>query len=146
MNTENIKTIMQLFEDSKISKLELELDDMKIKMEKGGVPIATAPIAIAPSCETQVVEEAPKAIPAPGYWIKAPLVGTYYNSNGKGSTPFIEIGKQVHKGDTLCIIEAMKVMNEIHSPINGTVQEILITNESMVEFDQLMIRLGEDHD
>ena len=150
MNTENIKDIIKVFEDSKLAKMELEIDDMKIKMEKatGNVvvqeymaqPQMVAPQVAMPSALQSVVEE------KRGTWVKAPIVGTYYNSRAQGATPYIEIGQAVKKGDILCIIEAMKVMNEIHSPVDGTILEILVTNDSMVEFDQDLIRIGEAHD
>ena len=124
MNTDKIQDIIRVFEESGLHKMELEVDDMKIKME-------TAPL---PAVEVKK---------AAGTWVKAPLVGTYYNARSQGGTPFVEIGQQVKKGDVLCIIEAMKVMNEIPSPVDGIVQEILITNEAMVEFDQEPIRIGE---
>lgn len=145
MNTETIKEIINIFEDSKLTKMELEADDMKIKMEKAGsgeiVYSAPAPTLTAPS-KQQDCEEPKKDVKS-GYWVKAPIVGTFYSARAIGSTPFVEIGQHVKKGDVLCIIEAMKVMNEIHSPIDGVIAEILITNESMVEFDQDLIRIGE---
>lgn len=145
MNTEAIKEIMAAFESSALAKMELEVGDMKLKLEKaatqeaGSVPAVSAPVA-APA---PLAAETPAAPKAEGTWVKAPLVGTYYNARSAGSTPFVEIGQRVKKGDVLCIIEAMKVMNEIHAPVDGVVAEILVTNESMVEFDQELIRIGE---
>ena len=148
MNTENIKDIIAVFEDSGLARMELEIDDMKIKMEKAltapVVQTTTPPLpqpTAAPIKEEPFVKEEKQ-----GTWIKAPIVGTFYHCAGPGSTPFITIGKHVKKGDVLCIIEAMKVMNELRSPVDGIVQEILVTNDSMVEFDQELIRIGEEHD
>lgn len=145
MKTENIKQLIQLFEESSVAKMELEIEDIKIKLEKpvtsiiNTAPVASlasiAPEAIAPVASKEIVEE--------GTWIKSPIVGTFYSSRTQGSTPFVEIGKRVKKGDVLCIIEAMKVMNEIHSPMDGVILAILPTNESMVEYDQDLIRIGE---
>lgn len=150
MNTENIKDIIKVFEDSALAKMELEIDDMKIKMEKaiGNAPIQeiVVPSMIAPQASSAPVASAPIKEEKTGTWIKAPIVGTYYNSRAQGATPYVEIGQHVKKGDILCIIEAMKVMNEIHSPMDGVVLEILVTNDSMVEFDQDLIRIGEAHD
>lgn len=101
---------------------------------------AKTSVAAGPQPSPLPVPEVKKAA---GTWVKAPLVGTYYNARSQGGTPFVEIGQHVKKGDVLCIIEAMKVMNEIPSPVDGIVQEILITNEAMVEFDQELIRIGE---
>lgn len=144
MKKENLKEIMELFESSSLAKMELEVDDMKVKLEKFPhnivVPVESKQEVIAVNTPiSNVVEE---AIEEAGTWIKSPIVGTFYSARATGSTPFIEIGKQVKKGDVLCIIEAMKVMNEIHSPMDGIVQAILPTNESMVEFDQDLIRIG----
>ena len=146
MNTDKIQDIIRVFEESGLHKMELEVDDMKIKMEKGAAADSRAahmeplPPVAAPQTAPLPAAEVKKAA---GTWVKAPLVGTYYNARSQGGTPFVEIGQQVKKGDVLCIIEAMKVMNEIPSPMDGIVQEILITNEAMVEFDQELIRIGE---
>lgn len=145
MNTENIKEIIKVFEESKLAKMELEVDDMKIKMEKPQgqsisheISIPSVHVETPPPPPIEEVQEVES-----GYWVKAPIVGTFYITRAVGSAPFVEIGQHVKKGDVLCIIEAMKVMNEIHSPVDGVIQEILVTNESMVEFDQEMIRIGE---
>lgn len=146
MNTENIKDIIKVFEDSTLAKMELELDDMKIKMEKAVGNVAVQEYIVPTSTPQRDILPQEKAVEVRGNWIKAPIVGTFYNSRGEGSTPYIEIGQHVKKGDILCIIEAMKVMNEIHSPIDGVILEILVTNDAMVEFDQELIRIGEAHD
>ncbi|MEG0329859.1 MAG: acetyl-CoA carboxylase biotin carboxyl carrier protein subunit [Longicatena sp.] len=144
MNTENIKEIIKVFEDSHLAKMELEIDDMKIKMEKpNGVLMPQEYVVKAPTTETKEIEA---QLPKSGNWVKAPIVGTYYDARAAKGTPFVEIGKHVKEGDVLCIIEAMKVMNEIYSPMDGIIQEILVTNESMVEFDQELMRIGEAHD
>lgn len=148
MKTDHLQEIVQIFETSSLSKMELEMDDMKIKLEKQTgctehfasmveqVPAASTKAAVSEDEEKDVEE-------VNGTWIKSPIVGTFYASRVKGSAPFVEIGQSVKKGDVLCIIEAMKVMNEIHSPVDGIVRSILVTNESMVEFDQDLIRIGE---
>ena len=137
MNTDKIQDIIRVFEESGLHKMELEVDDMKIKMEKGAAadsravhmePVITEPLP--------PVTAAPQTAPLPAVEVKK-AAGTWVKA------PFVEIGQQVKKGDVLCIIEAMKVMNEIPSPVDGIVQEILITNEAMVEFDQELIRIGE---
>lgn len=148
MNTDKIKEIVQIFEDSKLHKMELEIDNMKLKMEKE----PKVNTAVLPQEVPQIIQNTPlKSMPkedakeekASGTWVKAPLVGTFYNSRTQGGTPLVEIGQHVKKGETLCIIEAMKVMNEIPSPKDGIIQEIVVTNESMVEFDQELICIGD---
>lgn len=149
MKTEQIQEIINMFENSSVNKLDLDCEEFNIKLEKGCTstnaeqsissvlkPVNTPVVKQASS----VVEEAKEEVG--GTWIKSPIVGTYYASRSQGSKPFIELGQQVKKGDVLCIIEAMKVMNEIHSPCDGVIRSILITNESMVEFDQDLIRIG----
>lgn len=144
MKTSQIQEILSIFEASTIAKMELEIADMKIKLEKqpasSNVRMEKDSVevpVITKQSEHAVVEE------DQGEWIKSPIVGTFYSSRSKGGAPFVEIGQAVKKGDVLCIIEAMKVMNEIHSPVDGIVRSILPTNESMVEFNQDLIRIGE---
>lgn len=146
MNTDAIKNIIAVFEDSKLAKMELELDDMKIKMEKAVGTSVVQEISQPQSVSQPLQVEQPIKEEKSGTWIKAPIVGTFYHSAGAGSAPYVTIGKHVKKGDVLCIIEAMKVMNELRSPVDGIVQEILVTNDSMVEYDQELIRIGEAHD
>lgn len=152
MNTDKIRDIIRVFEESGLHKMELEVDDMKIKMEKEpaarSAAVFSEPVMAEPLPPVAAVQQTaslpvPEVKKAAGTWVKAPIVGTYYNARSQGGTPFVEIGQHVKKGDVLCIIEAMKVMNEIPSPVDGIVQEILITNEAMVEFDQELIRIGE---
>ena len=149
MNTDKIQDIIRVFEESGLHKMELEVDDMKIKMEKGAAadsraahmePVITEPLppVAAPQTAPLPAAEVKKAA---GTWVKAPLVGTYYNARSQGGTPFVEIGQQVKKGDVLCIIEAMKVMNEIPAPKDGVVTEILVSNEEMVEFGKGLVRI-----
>lgn len=142
MNTKEIQELIAVFEKSNLSRMEIEADDVKLKMEKpvGEVQVVqqAAPIAV------QTIEEVQPQAPVKkeGYWVKAPIVGTFYQSRAKGSTPFVEIGQSVKKGDVLCIIEAMKVMNEIHAPVDGVIAEILVMDDSMVEFDQELMRIS----
>lgn len=156
MDTKAINSIIHMFEESKLAKMELEVDDIKIKMEKehtGALaPLQEITLPLQPSIANNSTSTIPQEVPQPqeeeksGVWVKAPIVGTFYISAGNGSIPYITIGQRVHKGDVLCIIEAMKVMNEIHAPVDGIIQEILVTNDAMVEYDQDLIRIGEAHD
>lgn len=145
MNTEAIKEIMEAFEASTLAKMELEVDDMKLKLEKSVSDKHTAPLVSSMSAMPAVSMDVPKeeSKEVRGTWVKAPLVGTYYSARSKDSTPFVEVGQHVKKGDVLCIIEAMKVMNEIHAPKDGVIAEIVVTNEAMVEYDQELIRIGD---
>lgn len=144
MNTDAIKEIMAAFEASTLAKMELEADDMKIRMEKAvGETVVVPTIEVPTPQAAALAKEAEAPTKASGTWVTAPIVGTFYQARSAGSTPFIEIGQKVKKGDVLCIIEAMKVMNEIHAPVDGVIAEILVTNESMVEYGQELIRIGE---
>ncbi|MCH4284754.1 MULTISPECIES: acetyl-CoA carboxylase biotin carboxyl carrier protein [Bacillota] len=142
MNTKEIQELIAVFENSNLSRMEIEASDIKLKMEKpvGDVQIVSTPVSQPKTIE---VNEEKTETKKEGYWVKAPIVGTFYQSRAKGSTPFVEIGQQVKKGDVLCIIEAMKVMNEIHAPMDGVIAEILVTDDSMVEFDQELMRIVE---
>ena len=139
MNIDAVKEIMKMFSQSSIAKMELDTKELKIKLEKEIQPATTS---IAQPIRISNIEEKKEEIKE-GTWVKAPLVGTYYSARSAGGTPFVQIGQRVKKGDVLCIIEAMKVMNEIASPVDGIVSEIVVTNEAMVEFDQELIRIGE---
>ena len=141
MDTEKIKTIMKMFEESQISRLDLQDGDLKITLEKNMEPVqyvGTAPVVINKSMETSV-EEAPVQKGTP---MKSPLVGTFYSSAGQGKEPFVKAGDHVAEGDTICIIEAMKVMNEIKATVSGTVLSIDIKDGDTVEFDQTLMMIG----
>lgn len=133
---EDIEKIIKIFETAKVSKLDLEFDNIKIKLEKNDEETKNIQITDAPA---EVIE--PQKVN--GVPIKSPVVGTFYASKASGEAPFISIGQKVKKGDTLCIIEAMKVMNEIKSPLDGVVKEILVSNEDLVEYDETIIIIGE---
>lgn len=142
MNTKEIQEIIAVFENSNLSRMEIEASDIKLKMEK---PVGDVQVVSTPLMQPKTIkgkEEVKTETKEDGYWVKAPIVGTFYQSRAKGSTPFVEIGQHVKKGDVLCIIEAMKVMNEIHAPMDGVIAEILVTDDSMVEFDQDLMRIA----
>ena len=138
MNIDAVKEIMKLFSQSTMTKMEIDTKDIKIKLEKEAT-IASSMESIIPISYVEKKQDE-------GTWIKAPLVGTYYSARSQKGTPLVQIGQRVKKGDVLCIIEAMKVMNEIASPVDGVVLEIVVTNEAMVEYDQELIRIGAIHD
>lgn len=104
------------------------------------VPMASTPAATAPS--TPSPTETPAPIATQGTLVKAQLVGVYYSSPTPDSPDFVSVGQPVKQGDTLCIIEAMKVMNEIKAPVAGTVRAIHVNNGELVEFDQVLVEIG----
>ncbi|MGM9913442.1 acetyl-CoA carboxylase biotin carboxyl carrier protein [Floccifex sp.] len=131
MDTEKIKEIMKLFEQSSISSMDVQDKDFKIKLEKNAIPVS-----ISQEVETKPVEKEKKTL-------NSPLVGTFYASNQPGQEPLVKIGQHIHSGDVICIIEAMKVMNELKADKEGVITEILVQDGQMVEYDQALFVLGE---
>lgn len=144
MDTNKIKQIIELFENSKISSMDLEIDDIKIKLEKQlsseSLPTIMVPQTLPTIQEEVVKPEVQKQI---GDNVLSPLVGTFYVSNTKAGKPYVEVGRQVQKGDVICIIEAMKVMNEIKVHRSGTITEIKVNDGDMVQFDQVLMIIGD---
>lgn len=141
MDLRKLKTLIDLVSDSNVSELEITEAEGKVRIVKSmGVappmvmqPIASVAVAAAPVAATML----PEAPAAPtGHAVKSPMVGTFYRSSSPGSAPFIQIGSPVKEGDTLCIIEAMKILNEIESDKSGTVTQILSENGQAVEYGQ----------
>jgi acetyl-CoA carboxylase biotin carboxyl carrier protein len=152
MDLRKLKTLIELVQNSGISELEISEGDEKIRIAKQlavlpstttiNMPLGAAPAAApaAPPAPSPA-PEAPPAEPA-GHLVKAPMVGTFYRAGSPGAPPFVEVGQSVRKGDTLCIIEAMKLMNEIESDVDGVVKAILVENGQPVEFDQPLFVIG----
>lgn len=142
MDIRKIKKLIELVEESGISELEITEGEESVRIHRSGQPAAqvqySAPIQqAAPLAAAPVVEAAPAAVAeTSGHRVKSPMVGTFYRSSSPGSKPFAEVGQSVKVGDTLCIIEAMKMMNQIESDKAGVIKEILIDNQEPVEFDQ----------
>lgn len=150
MDTKKIKQIIELFEDSSVASMDLEIDDIKIKLEKQTTTVVNAApqlqtVAVAPTIETveAVKEDSVKVVEVNKDYVKSPLVGTFYASASQGGKPFVEVGSKVNEGDVICIIEAMKVMNEIKAHRSGTVSEIKVKDGDMVQFDEELIAIGE---
>lgn len=147
MNINELEKIVQIFDSSALSKMELQSGDVTIKLEKGTECAAASaalavkqPLAAASVPEASVDEAGEEA---KGHWVKSPLVGTFYRSNIKDGEPLVKVGDTVRKGDLLCIIEAMKMMNEIRSDRDGVITAINVENETMVEYDEKIICIGE---
>ncbi len=137
--TEQIEKIIKIFEKANVSKLELEIENIKLKLEKNDKEINYSTQNNKIDTKEEVILENKK-------YVTSPVVGTYYQGRSEKSAPFIEVGKNVKKGEVLCIIEAMKVMNEVVAPYDGKILEILVNNEDFVQFDQKLIVMGEDND
>ena len=138
MNTQDVEKIIKMFEGASIETLDLDIDNIKIKLKKNTMPSASAVSSTAQSSESDNRDK--------GYVVNSPLVGTFYQSPSADAEPFVKRGVMVNKGDKLCIIEAMKVMNEITAPCDGIIKEIYVENEAMVEYNQELFLIGEDND
>ena len=146
MDLRKLKTLIDLVSESNVSELEITEAEGKVRIVKGGVPAvqpAHAPVAHAAPALAPSVAPAPLATPvaAPpeepaGHVVKSPMVGTFYRSSSPGAKPFVEIGSQVKEGETICIIEAMKILNEIETDKGGTITKILCENGQAVEYGQ----------
>jgi len=138
-----LKSIMKEFEESTIHKLEITEKDFTVKLEKkDNYPAQSISQSYTP---IEVVNQTEEKKPETNNYVlvKAPLVGIFYDSTSPDSNPFIALNKFVNKGDILFIVEAMKVMNEITSPVSGTVKRIHVSNTTMVEFGQVVLEIEE---
>jgi acetyl-CoA carboxylase biotin carboxyl carrier protein len=146
MDTKKLEKLIQLLKKHELSEIEVEGDDERIRlvnMPTGGaqyMSYAPAPQPHAMHTTTGAVEKSSgddSSVPD-SKKIRSPFVGTYYECPSPGADSFVKVGQKVRKGDTLCIIEAMKIMNEIECEQDGTIKQILVPNESSVEFNQVL--------
>ncbi|MEY3285565.1 MAG: biotin carboxyl carrier protein of acetyl-CoA carboxylase AccB [Pseudomonadota bacterium] len=151
MDLRKLKTLIDLVSESNISELEITEAEGKVRIVKAGasavampamvaapVVAAAAPAAIAPATAAEPTPAAAPAEPA-GHAVKSPMVGTFYRAASPGAKPFAEVGQQVKEGQAICIIEAMKIMNEIEADKSGTITQILCENGQAVEFGQPLL-------
>ncbi|MDB5870449.1 MAG: biotin carboxyl carrier protein [Polaromonas sp.] len=141
MDLRKLKTLIDLVSESNVSELEITEAEGKVRIVKSsGVPMMMMhqpAMAMAATTMAAPPAAAPGAPAEPaGHAVKSPMVGTFYRSSSPGSTPFVEIGSLVKEGDTVCIIEAMKILNEIEADKSGTVTRILSENGQAVEYGQ----------
>jgi acetyl-CoA carboxylase biotin carboxyl carrier protein len=148
MDLRKLKTLIDLVSESNVSELEITEAEGKVRIVKGGgsvmqqyIPMAH-PVQAAPAPQPVALGAAPAAPAAApvevGHTVKSPMVGTFYRSASPESKSFVEIGDAVKEGDTLCIIEAMKILNEIESDKSGTVKQVLVNNGQAVEYGQAL--------
>ena len=143
MDLRKLKTLIDLVSESNVSELEITEAEGKVRIVKGGGAVVqqfAAPLDAPVAAQAPVAAAAPaapaaEAAPA-GHVVKSPMVGTFYRSSSPGAAPFVEVGSQVKVGDTVCIIEAMKILNEIEADKAGTVKQILGENGQAVEYGQ----------
>jgi acetyl-CoA carboxylase biotin carboxyl carrier protein len=142
MDLRKLKTLIDLVSDSNVSELEITEAEGKVRIVKGGGAVvhsyAPAPVyAPAPTGTPAAAVAAPAAVEvAPGHTVKSPMVGTFYRSSSPGAKAFVEVGSVVKEGETICIIEAMKILNEIEADKSGTIARILCDNGQAVEYGQ----------
>jgi len=153
MDLRKLKTLIDLVAESGIAELEITEGEGKVRIVKfaqggqvgvmsGVQPYPVAPQA-APPAAAPVAEAAPVPAPAPtGHAVKSPMVGTFYRAPNPGSPVFVEVGQTVKEGDPLCIIEAMKLLNEIEADKSGVIKEILVENGQPVEYGQPLFIIG----
>jgi len=150
MDLRKLKKLIDLVEESGIAELEITEGEEKVKIVKGGgLSVSPAPSAPAPapatiSAEAKATAPAVPAAEAPaeGHVVKSPMVGTFYRAPSPDAKPFVEVGEAVKEGQTICIVEAMKLMNEIESDASGTVKAILVENGQPVEYGQPLFIVG----
>lgn len=148
MDVRKIKKLIDLLEDSNVAEIEIKEGDDSVRISR--TSSAVAPIVTTAAVPQPMAMPAPGTAPAPepaaeedsipnGHVIEAPMVGTFYRAASPGAKSFIEVGQEVKSGDTLCIIEAMKMLNQIEADKSGTIKAILVENEQPVEFGQPLI-------
>ncbi|MDG2666644.1 acetyl-CoA carboxylase biotin carboxyl carrier protein [Vibrio parahaemolyticus] len=145
MDIRKIKKLIELVEESGIAELEISEGEESVRISRHGtaapapVHYAAAPVAVAaPVAEAPAAEAPAAAVPA-GHQVLSPMVGTFYRSPSPDAKSFVEVGQKVNAGDTLCIVEAMKMMNQIEADKSGVVTAILVEDGQPVEFDQPLV-------
>ena len=142
MDIRKIKKLIELVEESGINELEISEGEESVRISRGATVMQTAPMmqaapmaAPAPLAAAPAIETAAPEKPS-GHIVRSPMVGTFYASASPDTPVFVEVGQHVNAGDTLCILEAMKMMNQIEADKSGVIKEILANNEDAIEFDQ----------
>ena len=153
MDLRKLKTLIDLVAESDIAELEVTEGESKVRIVKSSA-IPQNQMVMLPQQGVQQYAAAPAAAPAPaaaapvvaaeptGHVVKSPMVGTFYRSSAPGAGAFVEVGTNIKEGDTLCIIEAMKLLNEIDADVSGVVTKILVENGQPVEFGQPLFVIG----
>ena len=151
MDIRKIKKLIELLHDTDVAEIEISEGEESVRITRGSAnqvvvqtPQMTAPQAVVPQPATpQPISDEPTDVAAPaGHQVKSPMVGTFYRSPSPDAAAFIEIGSEVKQGDTLCIVEAMKMMNQIEADASGKVLAILVDDGDAVEFEQPLVVIG----
>jgi acetyl-CoA carboxylase biotin carboxyl carrier protein len=145
MDTKEIQRLLDYIAKSPLAEVSIETEGLKVSVKKNSavapvvtVAAAPAPVAAAPAAAPAAPAAAPAAAPVADnlYTVKSPMIGTFYRAAGPDKDNFVEVGSEIAPGKTLCMIEAMKLFNEIDSEVSGKIVQILVENASPVEFDQ----------
>lgn len=148
MDIRKVKKLIELLEESGVAEIEIKEGEESVRISRQSQSVAPmvapAPVAApaaapaAPAAEAPAAAEAPGSDVPEGHGVKSPMVGTFYRAPSPGASPFVEVGQQVNVGDTLCIIEAMKLLNQIEADQAGTIKAILVENAEPVEYGQAL--------
>lgn len=149
MNVEQIEKLVEIIERSSLTEFSYKDDEVKITMSKldhapviaGGVPMTAAPMAGAAVSTAVSIEEAAEEAEDEAVLITSPIVGTFYAAPAPDAAPFVKVGDHVKNGQTVCILEAMKLMNEIQSEFDCEIEAVLVSNEQKVEYGQPLFRV-----
>jgi acetyl-CoA carboxylase biotin carboxyl carrier protein len=151
MDIRKVKKLIELLEESNINEIEIKEGEESVRISRGPVvaptvmapPLAAPPVVVAAPAPTPPppATEEPPAAALSGHVVKSPMVGTFYRSPSPSSPTFVEVGQHVKLGDVICIIEAMKMMNQIETDKAGVVEAILVENGQAVEFDQPLVTI-----
>lgn len=154
MDLRKLKTLIDLVAESDIEELEVTEGESKVRIVKSSASPQSQVVMMQPQAQHQPAHyqvASPATIAAPvevaavvpeGHVVNSPMVGTFYRSSAPGSPPFVEVGSEIKEGGTLCIIEAMKLLNEIEADVSGVVKKILVENGQPVEFGQPLFIIG----
>lgn len=143
MDIRKIKKLIEIIEESDITEIEISEGEESVRISRYS---SSAPVAVAAAPVTTITAAAPAAAPVAtveattdlpsGHIVKSPMVGTFYSSASPDAAPFVKVGQKVSEGETLCIIEAMKILNQIEADKSGTIKQIIVDNAQPVEYDQ----------
>jgi acetyl-CoA carboxylase biotin carboxyl carrier protein len=144
MDLRKLKKLIDLVQESGIAELEITEGEEKVRINRAGASVQNAVMAVpqavtappAPAAPVAAAAAEPAAAVPEGHVVKSPMVGTFYRSPSPGAKHFVEVGQSVAAGDTLCIIEAMKLLNEIEADVGGTIKAVLVENGQPVEYGQ----------
>lgn len=149
MDIRKVKKLIEMLEESKISEIEIHEGEESVRISRASSVMPSQPMVQIPAGEPSVTvktdlgpqdtEEEPE-----GYIVKSPMVGIFYESPTPGKPPFVELGKKVSKGEVLCIIEAMKIMNQIESEFSGIISKLMVENGEPVEYGQPLFIIKEE--